>query len=243
MRESLDSAVATDESVMIQESIFSKVSAEDVPANLNLRRKSRSSYNVFEYPGKRTFDIFLSALGLIGFSVLGLIIAIAIKIEDGGPVFYTQERVGKGGRRFPMRKFRSMVPDAEYQTGPVLASENDTRATKIGRILRATAMDELPQLWNILRGDLSFVGPRPERSDFVERFDRDIPGYCRRHVIRPGLTGLAQLYGRYDSQPQEKLICDLLYFDKQSFWLDLKLIALSFWVTFRAKWEDRSKKF
>lgn len=136
-----------------------------------------------------------------------------------------------------------MIADAERVTGAVLSSVNDPRITPVGRFLRATALDELPQLINILRGDMSFVGPRPERPEFVERFRRSIPGYDRRLAERPGLTGLAQVYGRYESKPHHKLRYDLLYIRRCSVPLDLKLIALSFWITFRGRWQHAGAKF
>jgi lipopolysaccharide/colanic/teichoic acid biosynthesis glycosyltransferase len=191
---------------------------------------------------KRLFDIFLSGIGLVISSPLWLIFSLAIKLQDGGPVFYTQERVGKGGKIFKVYKFRSMIPDAEKQTGPVLATENDPRVTKVGRILRATAMDELPQLWNIFKGDISFVGPRAERPELVKKFVQFVPNYMKRFDVKPGLTGVAQVYGKYDSSPKEKLRYDLFYIKNKSFLLDLKLIILSFWITFRGKWESREKK-
>ena len=135
-----------------------------------------------------------------------------------------------------------MIPDAEKHTGAVWASENDPRVTKVGKILRATAMDELPQLWNIFKGDMSFVGPRSERPELVEQFAKKIKNYNQRFLVTPGLTGMAQVYGSYDTPPQHKLKYDLLYVKKQSFLLDLKLIFLSFWITFRGKWESREKK-
>lgn len=198
---------------------------------------------VREYPLKRAFDFILASIGLFLSLPVWPIIGLAIKIEDGGPLFYRQERVGKGAKIFTIVKFRSMVPDAERQTGPVWASENDGRVTQVGRILRATALDELPQLWNILKGDISFVGPRAERPEFVQKFRKTIRNYDLRLSVRPGLTGLAQVYGRYDSGPRQKLRYDLLYIKKHSVWLDVKLTALSFWVTFRGKWESRGKKF
>jgi len=191
---------------------------------------------------KRPFDIFLSLLGIIISLPLWGIIAIAIKMEDRGAVFYNHNRVRKGGGVFKIRKFRSMVEDAESNTGTVWALENDPRITKIGKLLRATAMDELPQLLSILKGDMSFVGPRPERPELVEKFKQEIPNFDFRHTIRPGLTGIAQIYGKYDTPPRHKLKYDLLYIRKQCFWLDLKLIFLSFWVTFRGKWQSRAKK-
>lgn len=191
---------------------------------------------------KRLFDIFLSSIGLIFSSPLWLIFSLAIKLEDRGPIFYAQDRVGKNGRIFKALKFRSMIPDAEKHTGAVWASEKDPRVTKAGRILRATAMDELPQLWNIFKGDMSFVGPRSERPELVEQFSKKIKNYRSRFSVPPGLTGLAQVYGRYDTSPQHKLKYELLYIKNQSFLLDLKLIFLSFWITFRGKWESRQRK-
>ena len=191
---------------------------------------------------KRLFDIFLSGIGLIGSCPFWLIFSIAIKLEDRGPIFYTQDRVGKNGRVFKALKFRSMIPDAEKHTGAVWASENDPRVTRVGRILRATAMDELTQLWNIFKGDISFVGPRAERPELVETFSQKIKNYHQRFLVRPGLTGMAQVYGSYDTPPEHKLKYELLYIKNQSFLLDLKLIFLSFWITFRGKWESREKK-
>ena len=193
--------------------------------------------------GKRLLDIGLSAAGLLVSAPAWLLIALAIKAGDGGPVLYRQRRVGAGRRVFGILKFRSMRPDAERLSGPVLATERDPRVTPVGRLLRATALDELPQLVNILRGDLSFVGPRPERPEFVAEFARAVPRYAARLAVPPGLTGMAQLFARYDSSPRQKLRLDLLYIQRRSFWLDLRLIALSFWVTFRGRWESRSRKF
>jgi lipopolysaccharide/colanic/teichoic acid biosynthesis glycosyltransferase len=195
---------------------------------------------------KRPLDlaIFLSA-HIVLFPVwlsLWILIPLLIWFEDRGPVFYTQERVGRNGRVFRVYKFRSMVPDAEKQTGAVWASEHDPRVTKTGRILRATAMDELPQLWNILKGDMSFVGPRAERPELVEKFAKEIRNYRRRFEVRPGLTGVAQVYGRYDTPPRNKLRYDLLYVKNQSLLLDIKLILLSVWITLKGKWESRQKK-
>jgi len=190
---------------------------------------------------KRVFDICLSGFGLVASSPLWLLIAAAIKLEDGGPVFYTQERVGRDGRVFKVYKFRSMIPDAEKHTGAVWAAEHDPRVTKVGKVLRATAMDELPQLWSIFKGDMSFVGPRPERPQLVEEFAREIPGFLKRFQVQPGLTGVAQVYGKYDTSPQHKLKYDMFYIRNQSLALDLQLILFSFFVTFMGKWEDRGK--
>ena len=195
---------------------------------------------------KRTFDLVLSAIGLIVSLPLGGIVALAIKLQDGGPVFFPQRRVGQNGRVFSALKFRSMIPDAEATTGPVQAAEDDPRVTKVGRLLRATAIDELPQLWNIFVGHMSFVGPRPLRPGEVDIAGngrlialRDIPGYDARHRARPGLTGLAQVYAPRDLPRAGKFRLDRLYLERQSFCLDLKLILVSFWITSRGAWEQR----
>jgi len=191
---------------------------------------------------KRALDMGLAGVGLIVSAPLWGLFAAAVKLEDGGPVFYAQDRVGLGGRPFGALKFRSMIPDAEAKVGALQATHGDPRVTRVGRLLRATAMDELPQLWNIFRGDMSFVGPRAERPDLVDKFAQDIRGYRDRFRVRPGLTGLAQVYGQYDTAPHHKLKYDKLYIKKQSFCLDLKLILLSFLITFKGKWEFRGKK-
>jgi lipopolysaccharide/colanic/teichoic acid biosynthesis glycosyltransferase len=198
---------------------------------------------------KRTLDVTFAGAGLVASLPLWIAIALAIKYEDGGPVFYRQERVGLGGRAFQSRKFRSMVTWADAEFGPRQAREADPRVTRVGRFLRATALDELPQLWNIFRGDMSFVGPRPLMPEEVEVNGTGesvpisrIPGYAVRHAVRPGLTGLAQVYAPRDIPRRYKFQYDLLYIQNRSLRLDLKLIALSFWVTLRGKWESRGKK-
>jgi lipopolysaccharide/colanic/teichoic acid biosynthesis glycosyltransferase len=198
---------------------------------------------------KRLFDIIVAGAGLIVFAPVSLLIALGIKLEDGGPVFFTQERVGRDCRVFLAYKFRSMVVDAERLTGAVQATENDPRVTRMGRLLRATAFDELPQLWNILRGDMSVVGPRPLRpgeadttADGVQLPLSAIPGYEARHRVRPGLTGIAQVYAPRDLPRTGKFRYDLLYQRKAGFCLDLRLILQSFWITARGRWEDRGRK-
>jgi lipopolysaccharide/colanic/teichoic acid biosynthesis glycosyltransferase len=198
---------------------------------------------------KRLFDITLSGLGLIGSAPLWVVIAAAIKIDDGGPIFFAQERVGLGGRVFTALKFRSMILDAESRSGPQQASDNDPRVTRVGRLLRGAAIDELPQLWNIFVGDMSFVGPRPLRPGEVEvRGDgrllplSAIPGYEARHQVRPGLTGLTQVYASRDLPRTRKFRLDRVYLKRASFCLDLKLIVLSFWITSRGAWESREPK-
>jgi lipopolysaccharide/colanic/teichoic acid biosynthesis glycosyltransferase len=198
---------------------------------------------------KRLFDICLSSLGLVISAPLWFIIPLAIKAEDGGPAFYFQERVGKRGQIFKLLKFRSMIVDAEKETGAVQATADDPRVLRVGRLLRATAMDELPQLINIFKGDMSFVGPRALRPAEKEVHGdgtvveiEAVPRYGERLEVTPGLTGLAQVYLPTDAPRRKKFRYDLLYIRRQSFGLDLKLIFLSFLITFRGRWEYRGKK-
>jgi lipopolysaccharide/colanic/teichoic acid biosynthesis glycosyltransferase len=199
---------------------------------------------------KRAFDMALSGLGLIFSAPLWAAFAAAIKLEDGGPVFFTQDRVGLGGCTFSALKFRSMRPDAEALTGAVQATEHDPRVTRTGRFMRATAMDELPQLWNIFRGDMSFVGPRALRPGEIEAGSdgtmtrlEDVPGFDHRVKVRPGLTGLAQVYARRDLPRRQKFRYDRLYVERGSWGLDLRLILLSFWISVLGTWESRGRKY
>jgi lipopolysaccharide/colanic/teichoic acid biosynthesis glycosyltransferase len=199
---------------------------------------------------KRAFDVALAAAGLMFSSPLWVLFGAAIKLEDGGPIFYTQDRVGLRGRVFSALKFRSMRPDAEAGLGAVQATEDDSRVTRVGRLMRATAMDELPQLWNIFRGDMSFVGPRALRPGEMDvstgreivRIDQ-VPGYTARIGVRPGLTGIAQIYAPRDVARRQKFRYDRLYVRRQSLWLDARLILLSFWISFRGTWESRGRKY
>ncbi len=198
---------------------------------------------------KRPFDFVLSLTGIILSLPLWILIGLLILIEDGWPIFYMQERVGRFGKIFKVIKFRSMIRNAEKDTGPVQAAENDPRITRVGKILRGTAMDELPQLVSILRGDMSFVGPRSLRPKEKEVYGNpdetnieDVPGYKERLSVRPGLTGITQIYLPTDALRKDKFRYDLSYIKNQSFLLDLKLIVLSFWITFRGKWQTRQKK-
>ena len=188
---------------------------------------------------KRAFDFFLSSFGLLLFSFPALAFVFLIKAEDGGPIFYFQERWGKGGKRFKAYKFRTMLPGADKTWGLKQAEENDVRVTRIGKFLRATAMDELPQLFNIWKGDMSFVGPR---ALAVEEVSASVPGFDGRHQIQPGLTGPAQIFSSRDATLAEKFRYDLEYIQNRTFFDDLKLIFLSVWVTLRGKWESREKK-
>ncbi len=199
---------------------------------------------------KRALDIVLAAIGLFLSSPLWALIGLAIKVEDRGPVFYRQDRVGKGGKVFQVLKFRSMVPYAEEAVGPVQSAHGDPRVTQVGRLLRATALDELPQLWSILRGHMSFVGPRALRPGEIEVNGNGmcvpieaIPGYVERHAVPPGLTGLAQVYAPRDIPRHQKFRYDVLYIRSRSLWLDLRLIAVSLWISVRGRWEDRERKF
>jgi lipopolysaccharide/colanic/teichoic acid biosynthesis glycosyltransferase len=198
---------------------------------------------------KRLFDVTLSGLGLVVSSPLWAVIAGAIFLEDGAPVFFRQARVGLDGRVFFAYKFRSMIRNAEARSGPVQATVGDPRITRVGHVLRSTAMDELPQLWNIFVGDMSFVGPRPLRPGEIDVADdgrmvalEAIPGYAERHRVRPGLTGIAQVYAPRDLPRAGKFRLDRLYMRKAGFWLDMKLIAMSFWITGRGEWERRGRR-
>ena len=176
---------------------------------------------------KMAEDFFFSLLIILLCSPLMLLISLAIRLESPGSVLYRQKRVSKKGRIYEVYKFRSMVENAEAETGPVLANEGDERVTKVGSWLRKTHLDELPQFFNILKGEMSLVGPRPERPEFVEEFKRTIPGYSRRFAVNAGITGPAQLYGRYDTSAETKLKYDLAYINNWSLELDLNIFFMS----------------
>jgi len=178
---------------------------------------------------KRVFDLVLSVLLLIPGIPLMAIIAIAIRLDSPGPAVYRQERVGKDGRAFTAYKFRSMMPDAEADTGPVFTSRADPRITKVGRFLRRTSFDEVPQVLNVLRGEMSLVGPRPERPHFVALFEQEVAGYAQRHEVRPGITGWAQLNDlRQDTSIEQRTIYDTYYVDNWSLTFDLKILVTTF---------------
>lgn len=179
---------------------------------------------------KRLIDLFLSLIAFVPFVALCPLITLINMFCNRGPLFFLQERVGLGGKEFMMVKFRTMVPDAEKDTGPVLASEDDARVTGFGAFLRASRLDELPQILNILAGDMSIVGPRPEREHFTRQFADEIPHYEQRLRLRPGLTGLAQVKGRYDTSANSKLQYDLMYIQNYSLLLDLKIIFQTIYV-------------
>src|SRR5262249_55269136 len=218
--------ITVEEATSFYERITGKIALENL----------RPSWLVFS-PGfkKSRLSLFLhSSLGVI-LSVLGLllcfpimiVIAVLIRLDSRGPVLFKQTRVGKDGKTFPLLKFRSMFADAEEKTGPVWAKKNDERVTRVGRIIRQLRLDELPQFFNVLRGDMSFVGPRPERPEFVEELTRSIPYYNQRHTVRPGITGWAQVkyqYGASVGDAVEKLQYELFYIKNMSVLLDIYII-------------------
>jgi len=177
---------------------------------------------------KRSFDLILSFIGLLFISPLLLLIALLVKLTSKGPILYGQERMGIDGNTFKMLKFRSMKLNAEEESGAVWAVENDQRRTPIGKFLRSTSIDELPQLWNVLLGDMSLVGPRPERPVFVTQFRSQIPNYMLRHKVKSGITGWAQINGwRGDTSLEKRIECDLYYIRNWSAWLDIKILFLT----------------
>lgn len=172
---------------------------------------------------KRFFDIIISLLLMIITLPVVIVFSILICLETPGKPFYSQERVGLNGKRFKVLKLRSMYNDAE-KDGAVWAAKNDARVTKIGKFIRKTRIDELPQLWLVLKGDMSLIGPRPERPEFTEQFSQEIPGFEQRLRILPGLSGYAQVHGGYDITPKEKLKYDLYYIENISFKLDFEIL-------------------
>ena len=176
---------------------------------------------------KRLLDIAISATGLLISSPLFLLIAISIKCTDRGPVFYKQKRLTQGGKEFKIYKFRTMIQDAEKGGKAVLARDEDDRILPVGKILRRLRLDELPQLWNILKGDMSMVGPRPERPELMAEIVEEIPEFVYRLKVKAGLTGYAQVYGKYNTTAYDKLKLDLTYIRNYSIFLDLKLILMT----------------
>lgn len=172
---------------------------------------------------KRAFDIVSCSVALIVLAVPMLLVAAKVKLDSPGPAIYAQRRVGKDGRVFEMYKFRSMYLDAEAK-GARWAAGDDPRVTPFGRFMRKTRVDELPQLWNVVRGDMSLIGPRPERPAFAERFEKRITGFCQRTLVRPGISGLAQVTGGYELLPKSKVQYDLEYIENRSLFLDVKIM-------------------
>jgi len=182
---------------------------------------------------KRLTDILCSSIALMGITPAVLIISALIKMTSRGPIFYRQERMGLDGKTFQMYKFRSMQVDAENTSGAVWAKPNDQRRTALGSFIRATSLDELPQFWNVLKGDMSLVGPRPERPVFVQQFRKEIPHYMLRHKVKAGITGWAQVNGwRGNTSLENRIECDLYYIRNWSYILDWKILALTLWKGF-----------
>lgn len=176
---------------------------------------------------KRVFDVTVAAVGLLILLPICAITALLVKLTSRGPVVFKQTRVGRDGKLFEMYKFRTMCVDAEKESGPVWAKKNDCRITPIGKFLRKTRIDEIPQFVNVIKGDMSIVGPRPERPIFVEKFVKEIPDYEKRLAVKPGITGLAQVWHRYDETIEDvkkKIKYDILYIKKFCFWTDLGIL-------------------
>lgn len=207
------------------------------------RRVNSNASAVVRDGYKRPFDLAVIILAhLLLFPlwvVLWIVVPLAIWLGDRGPVFYTQERVGRRGRLFKVIKFRTMIVDAEAQTGPIWAAEDDPRITKVGGVLRRVRLDEMPQVINIVRGEMSLVGPRPERQVLFEQFNRQISGFSQRIRVRPGVAGLAQVRGDALTNPRCKLRYDNLYIEKMSPWLDCKLLVLSVWLVLTGRRRTR----
>ena len=196
------------------------------------------------YKLKRVLDISMIIGGFIFpllwpfWVIVIFVIPLLIWLEDRGPIFYSQDRIGKNKKIFKVIKFRTMVPDAEKMTGAVWSTKNDPRITRIGQLLRRTAIDEIPQIINIFKGDMSFVGPRAERPELHEKFAREIPDFDKRLKVIPGLSGLAQIKGSYDLSPKEKLKFDLEYSNKMSLLFDLRIIFISVINSLSARWDQ-----
>jgi len=200
--------------------------------------------NTKTYKLKRLLDLSMVFGGLLFpllwplWIVIIFIIPSLIWLEDRGPIFYSQNRIGKNKKIFKVYKFRTMIPDAEKISGAVWSTKNDPRITKIGHILRKTALDEIPQLLNIIRGEMSFVGPRAERPELHNEFTKTIPEFDERLKVTPGLSGLAQISGSYDLEPSEKIKFDIEYIEKMSLFFDLKIIIFSVFNSIFARWDS-----
>jgi len=187
---------------------------------------------------KRVFDIIFSSIAIFFLSPLFLLLAFGVKVTSRGPVFYTQDRVGKEGQLFKIYKYRTMVDEGENKTGVVWAQQSDPRLTRFGKFLRDHHLDELPQFVNVFRGDMSIIGPRPERPYFVDQFNEAIPGYHKRLQIKPGITGLAQTRQKYDvtlDDVRKKLAMDLMYIKQMCWMVDVRIFLQTFRVLFTGK--------
>ena len=188
--------------------------------------------SIYQRAAKRVMDMVISGIGIVITSPIMLIIALAVKLYDRGPVFYFQERLTVGGRSFMICKFRSMCVDSE-KNGARLASKHDSRITPVGKVLRNLHLDELPQLFNVFKGDMSLVGPRPERKTIMREYEKELPEFYYRLKVKAGLTGYAQVYGKYNTTPYDKLKLDLFYIENYSFLLDIKLIFMTVKIFFQ----------
>ncbi|MHC4944153.1 MAG: TIGR03013 family XrtA/PEP-CTERM system glycosyltransferase [Planctomycetota bacterium] len=227
--------IHVEEATLFYEKITKKIALEKLHPTYLIFSEGFNQYK-FHWIFKRLLDIAVSGLGLILASPIILATAILIKLDSRGPVFHKQKRVGREGRIFTLVKFRSMHVDAEKKTGPVWAQKNDSRVTRIGRIIRKVRIDEIPQMWNVLRNEMSFVGPRPERPYFVEELKQEIPYYTQRLVVKPGITGWAQInymYGSSREDALEKLQFDLYYIKNMSIFLDIIILLRTFKVVIR----------
>ena len=199
------------------------------------------------YKLKRPLDLLMIIAGLLFpllwplWFIVIFIIPLLIWVEDRGPIFYSQNRIGKNKKVFKVIKFRTMIPEAEKASGAVWSTKDDPRITRIGHLLRRTALDEIPQLLNILKGEMSFVGPRAERPELHEKFSKEIPGFDKRLDVTPGLSGLAQINGSYDLDPKEKLVFDIDYSKKMSLFFDIKIIIVSVFNSISARWDQPDK--
>lgn len=200
--------------------------------NVPVYRCRRSDQSLIYTAVKRFFDIVLSLIAIIISSPVMAATAVAIKAYDGGEAFYRQVRLTTNGKRFKLIKFRSMIQNAEKDGVARLAAEGDSRITPVGRFIRKTRLDELPQLFNILKGDMSFVGPRPERPEIAEQYEKDMPEFALRLQVKAGLTGYAQVYGKYNTPPYDKVQMDLMYIANQSLLEDMRLMLMTFKIMF-----------
>lgn len=192
---------------------------------------------------KRFFDLFTALILLVVSLPVALIVALAVKLTSRGPAIFAQSRVGRFGQEFTVFKFRTMIANAEAETGPVLANgRHDARLTKVGKLLRLTRLDEIPQLLNVLRGEMSLVGPRPERPEFARKFEQMNPVYGMRHQVRPGITGLAQICGGYHTSWRDKLRFDLIYVSHQSVWLDVTILFRTVMVCVMPRGHERKEE-
>lgn len=247
MMDDYDSAIIGDIPAEIRNTLLKQcyeknIRTYSVPKISDILIKTSSELDIFDAPlllsrndgmpfwqrvCKRFMDLVFSGIGLIVTSPFFLLIAISIKLTDRGPVFYKQKRLTLNGKIFEIYKFRTMVKDAEKMGEPRLASEADPRILPVGKLLRRTRLDELPQLWNIWKGEMSLVGPRPERPELAEEIEKDLPEFRFRLKMKAGLTGFAQVYGKYNTTAYDKLKLDLSYIRNYSIWLDLKLILMT----------------